>query len=79
MNSNNTISLLISLLLLLTMSPPAIADGLVSNGHINGSHTDMTLTRDQIVALDHGQKKSHLLLNSESSWPTFGTHPGLSN
>jgi hypothetical protein len=56
MNSNNIISLLISLLLLLIMSTPAIADGLVSNGHINGPHTDLTLTRDQIVALDHGQK-----------------------
>lgn len=57
MNSNNSVGWLISLLLLLTMSTPAIADGLVSNGHIHGSHTDLTLTRDQIVALDHGQKK----------------------
>jgi hypothetical protein len=37
-----------------------LADGLMYKGHINGPHTDLTLTKQQVKVLDSGGKSIRL-------------------
>lgn len=52
----NSITVVLAFLAVLAC-PYALADGLIHNGHVNGAHTLVTLTREQISALDHGKDK----------------------
>ena len=52
--------------LLLLPAVPALADGLTSNGHVQGEHATLTLTRDQIRELKSGGNKVTLTLAQRS-------------
>ena len=52
----NSITIALSLFAVL-VCPPALADGLIYKGHVNGPHTLLTLTKEQISSLAHGKEK----------------------
>ncbi len=52
----NSVTVLLALLAMLAC-PAALADGLISQGHVNGPHTLLTLTKEQISSLAHGKDK----------------------
>jgi tetratricopeptide (TPR) repeat protein len=52
----NSVTLVLVLLAMLAC-PSALADGLISQGHVNGPYTVLTLTKEQISSLAHGKDK----------------------
>jgi tetratricopeptide (TPR) repeat protein len=62
----NSVTVVLALLAMLAC-PSALADGLISKGHVNGPYTVLTLTKDQISALDHGNKKIVLTIDQRKT------------
>ncbi len=52
----NSVTVVLALLAMLAC-PSALADGLISKGHVNGPYTVLTLTKEQISSLAHGKDK----------------------
>ncbi|MBP9094058.1 hypothetical protein KBI23_23760 [bacterium] len=52
----NSITIVLAFLAMLAC-PSALADGLIHDGHVNGPHTFLTLTKEQISSLAHGKDK----------------------
>ena len=62
----NSVTVLLALLAMLAC-PAALADGLISQGHVNGPHTLLTLTKEQISSLAHGKDKITLTYSQRKS------------
>ncbi len=62
----NSITAVLAFLAVLAC-PYALADGLIANGHVNGPHTLLTLTKEQISSLAHGKNKINLTESQRKS------------
>lgn len=62
----NSITVVLALLAALAC-PYALADGLIYKGHVNGPYTLLTLTKEQISMLDHGNKKIILTIDQRKT------------
>jgi len=69
-----TAKLSVPLIVMLSiMSTPGLADSLVVDGHVNGPHTRLELTKEQSVALDQG---AHQITLSSSQHNVLAGLPG---
>ncbi|MDP3511030.1 MAG: hypothetical protein Q8T09_23895 [Candidatus Melainabacteria bacterium] len=62
----NSITVVLAFLAVLAC-PSARADGLIYKGHVNGPYTILTLTKEQISMLDHGNKKIILTIDQRKT------------